>query len=77
MEFKHNPNAFIPFSFGPYNCVGKNVALQEMRVLICHIMQKLELEFAKGWNSDEWERDLKDKFVADMGKMPVVVKVRG
>lgn len=46
----HNANAFIPFSLGPANCVGKNVALQEMRMLVCHFMQRLTVRFAEGYD---------------------------
>ncbi|OBZ71623.1 hypothetical protein A0H81_08343 [Grifola frondosa] len=31
-NFVHNAAAFIPFSYGPENCVGKALALQEMRM---------------------------------------------
>ncbi|THH32433.1 hypothetical protein EUX98_g1786 [Antrodiella citrinella] len=48
--FVHNPNAFIPFSFGPANCVGKNLALKEMKMVLCHLLQQIELQFAKGYD---------------------------
>ena len=38
-SFTHNQDAFIPFSFGPYNCVGKKVAMEERRVVVCHTVQ--------------------------------------
>ncbi|PSS01016.1 hypothetical protein PHLCEN_2v4082 [Hermanssonia centrifuga] len=75
-KITHNPNAFIPFSFGPSNCVGKNLALQEMRMLVCHFMQKLDARFPDGWNPDEWEGDLEDKLVTKLGHLPVIVERR-
>jgi len=50
MPFIHNPNAFIPFSFGPANCVGKNLALKEMKMVLCHLLQQVDLRLAEGSN---------------------------
>lgn len=75
--FIHNPAAFIPFSHGPVNCVGKKLAMQEMHMLVCCVMQKLELRFADGYDTTRWERDLKDFFVSVRGELPVVVVPRG
>ncbi|KAK7692347.1 hypothetical protein QCA50_003972 [Cerrena zonata] len=69
--FKHNPAAFTPFSFGPYNCVGKNLAMQEMRSLVCALMQQVELRFADDYNPDEWLEELQDMFVVHKGRLPV------
>jgi len=75
--FVHDPNAFVPFSFGPYNCVGKNLALQEMRAVLCLMVQKIEFSFEEGWDPRKYEREMKDKFVMEVGRLPVNVKVRG
>ena len=72
----HNSNAFIPFSFGPANCVGKNLALQEMRMVICHIMQTLELRFPEGYDPMEWDRQLEDRLVMKIGSLPVIAQRR-
>ncbi|KAI0086977.1 cytochrome P450 [Irpex rosettiformis] len=74
--FVHNPNAYVPFSFGPANCVGKNLALQEMRILICYTMQKLTMQFEEGWDPLEWERNLEDRMVYKTGRLPVIVGKR-
>ena len=75
-KITHNPNAFIPFSFGPSNCVGKNLAILEMRLLVCHIFQKLDLRFPDNWNPQQWEDELEDKFIQKVGRLPVIVSVR-
>lgn len=74
--FIHNPNAFIPFSYGPANCVGKNLALLEMRMVICLCMQKLELSFADRWDPGEWMSKLEDVFVTGMGSLLVDIRRR-
>ncbi|KAI5982762.1 cytochrome P450 [Pisolithus marmoratus] len=74
--FIHNPSAFIPFSYGPMNCVGKRLALQEMRTLVCCVMQKFDLRFVEGYDVGRWERELSDYFVAVRGELPVVVSPR-
>ena len=74
--FVHNINACIPFSFGPANYVGKNLALQEMRVVICHVVQLLDIELAHGWDPAEFEAAFFDHFVAETEKLPVYVKGR-
>ncbi|KAJ3555924.1 hypothetical protein NM688_g2305 [Phlebia brevispora] len=72
----HNANAFIPFSHGPANCVGKQLAMQEMRTVVCHMMQKLNLRFADGWDPETWIRDLGDSFVVKKGHLPIVTERR-
>lgn len=72
----HNAKAFIPFSSGPRKCAGKALAMQEMKVLLCHVMQRLRIQLAPDWDPDEWERMLQDKFVIKMGSLPVVVEAR-
>ena len=74
--FRHNTAAFIPFSFGPANCVGKNLAYQEMRTVVCMMMQRLDFRFADGYDPECWDRDLKDYFVSIKGKLPVVLTPR-
>lgn len=71
-----NPAAFIPFSFGPAVCVGKNLALQEMSMMVALIAQKFDMKVAPGWNTKEWEAHIEDWFVLKLGSLPVVLKAR-
>ncbi|THH30118.1 hypothetical protein EUX98_g4053 [Antrodiella citrinella] len=77
-DFIHDTNAFLPFSFGPASCVGKDLAMMTMRMLLCSCVQQLELTLAGHLVDDpgRWERELKDYFILDKGKLPVVVKSR-
>ena len=56
--------------------MGKNLALLEMRMVICLFMQKLEIRFADGWDPSLWHDSLEDLFVTGMGQLPVVIQRR-
>ncbi|KAI0081603.1 high nitrogen upregulated cytochrome P450 monooxygenase 2 [Panus rudis PR-1116 ss-1] len=75
-NFVHNTAAFIPFSFGPYNCAGKRMAMAEMRMVLCHLMHELQFRFADGYDPGDWEKELEDMFVVKKGRLPVVATPR-
>ncbi|KAI0640071.1 high nitrogen upregulated cytochrome P450 monooxygenase 2 [Trametes polyzona] len=72
----HNPGAFFPFSFGPSNCAGKGLALQEMRMVVTLMIQKLDLRLADGFDAAAYENSLFDYLILSRPPLPVVVKPR-
>jgi len=67
--------AFQPFSYGPRNCLGKNLAYAEMRLILAQVLWNFDLELqpdSYNWHSHQktfslWEKgDLKVKL------MPIV-----
>ena len=72
----HNQAAFLPFSYGPANCVGKYFAMTEMRMVVVSIMQKFDIRFADSYNPTEWEANLQDFYVMKKGPLPVVLTAR-
>ncbi|KAJ3525056.1 hypothetical protein NM688_g8462 [Phlebia brevispora] len=75
-KFNHNLDAFVPFSYGPAHCVGKNLAMQEMRVFVACMMHELNLRFTEGWDPVNWERDMEDRQSMRVGRLPVVAERR-
>lgn len=69
--------AFAPFSAGPAVCVGKTLAMQEMRIVASWIVQRFDMQPAKGYDLDDWERDLNDYYVMQKGSLPVLLTRRG
>ncbi|KAJ7172021.1 cytochrome P450 [Mycena filopes] len=69
-----NLAAFIPFSFGSANCVGKALAWREMLMVSSKLVRKFELKFAEGWRSEEWLENLQDVFVTSIGE-PLLVEI--
>lgn len=43
-----NRNAFKPFSFGARDCVGKNLAYAEMRIVVSRIFHRFDWELVPG-----------------------------
>ncbi|KLO13822.1 high nitrogen upregulated cytochrome P450 monooxygenase 2 [Schizopora paradoxa] len=76
-DFVTNTDAFIPFSFGPANCAGKNLAWVEMRMAVALLMQRFQMRFAEGFDPLSWEDGLEDCLVLKRGKLPVILALRG
>ncbi|RDB16896.1 hypothetical protein Hypma_002424 [Hypsizygus marmoreus] len=72
----HNTTAFIPFSYGPADCIGKRLGLQEMRMAVVAIMQRLKFRFAGGFDQESWEAEMRDYFLLSLGRLPVIVNRR-
>jgi cytochrome P450 len=75
-EFILDPIAFQPFSYGPAGCVGKNLALVELRAVTCFIIQRFDFKPKEGFRMESWEEGIEDYFVAKRPALPVVVEVR-
>ncbi|OCB86513.1 high nitrogen upregulated cytochrome P450 monooxygenase 2 [Sanghuangporus baumii] len=75
-EIVTNSSAFIPFSYGPANCAGRALALTEMRMVVALLMQKFELQFAPGYDPNDWEEHLEDFFVLCNGPLLVTLTPR-
>ncbi|KAH8118549.1 cytochrome P450 [Phellopilus nigrolimitatus] len=71
-----NAAAFIPFSYGPVNCAGRNLALVEMRMVVALLIQRFEMRLEDGYDPRDWDKALEDRFVMKIGKLPVVLKAR-
>ena len=75
-NFILNHNAFIPFSYGPQNCVGKRLAMVEMQMVVSLLVQRFDITFAQGFDHNQWEDSMQDWFVAEVGRLPVKLTSR-
>lgn len=62
---------FQPFSFGPRNCIGRNLAWAEMRLITAHLMYSFDLALAPGM--DGWTEQ--NVFLV-WAKKPLMVSLR-
>ncbi|KAI0869988.1 cytochrome P450 [Hypoxylon argillaceum] len=75
-EMVKDARGFAPFSQGRFNCVGKTLAMNEMRFVIALLMTKFEVTF---WGDERGQRlfsDLKDQFTAAPGRLELKFQAR-
>ncbi|KAH8918586.1 cytochrome P450 [Atractiella rhizophila] len=70
-EDKHVTKAFVPFSYGPMNCIGLSLARQEMRILIATMVRNFDMEPIQGGGMEDFERAQKDWVVTVLGPLKV------
>lgn len=71
-----NRSSFLPFSTGPQNCAGKSLAMAELRAVVCAMVQRFDMQVAKGFDLDTWEENIEDVYVTNRGSLLVNVRSR-
>ncbi|KAF7360800.1 Cytochrome P450 [Mycena venus] len=69
------PNAVMSFSFGPYGCLGKALALQELRVVVARLVLDFHLEPATNFDAGAYSqriRNIRTTFFPE----PLLVKLK-
>ena len=61
---------------GRYSCVGKNLALLEIRYVTAVLVTKYHISFAPGEDGSRVEKDMKDQFTAAPGKLELRFRKR-
>lgn len=72
------PEAFIPFSRGPANCAGRNLARMEMLMLGSLLLRTFDFTVGvpEDFAEQAWDRSLEDYFVCKRGKLRVFLRKR-
>ncbi len=69
--------AFAPFNQGRFGCVGKQLALMEIRAVTASLLSRFDLAFAEGMGRGEGvEGEMKDQFTMAVGKVDLVFEER-
>lgn len=69
-------SAFVPFSMGPANCVGKPLAMVELRAVISLLIMHFDIEFDDNFDPTTWIESLKDHYLLESGKLMVKLRIR-
>lgn len=71
-EFRKDQRSSLqPFSYGPRNCIGRNLAYAEMRLMLTRALWDFDFELAPG--SKDWKRQ---KTYLLWEKQPLMVHLR-
>lgn len=71
-EMVADKKTFIPFSIGRYSCVGKNLALAEIRLVTAALVSKYDITFAPNEDGTSVWKDMRDQFTAVPGKLELL-----
>ncbi|KAJ5421525.1 Cytochrome P450 [Penicillium cf. griseofulvum] len=76
-EMIKHKNTFAAFGLGPYGCIGRALALMEMRNVICHILSRFEsIEMAPCEDGSSLMNLTKDHFTAGISEFQMVFKAK-
>ncbi|XP_014551263.1 hypothetical protein COCVIDRAFT_42393 [Bipolaris victoriae FI3] len=67
---------FLPFSTGPYNCIGQKLAMIEMRSVVANLVRSFEFAFADGEDGSAVRKKTRDCFTVTVGKLDVKLTPR-
>ncbi|KAK5957815.1 hypothetical protein OHC33_001004 [Knufia fluminis] len=76
-ELVKNKDAYAPFSTGPYNCIGKNLALMEVRTITSQIVDQFDVSFAPGEDGSTLLMKTRDHFTLGLAELRLCFKRRG
>ncbi|KAF8146895.1 cytochrome P450 [Mycena galopus ATCC 62051] len=77
--FIMNMDGFIPFSVGPANCVGRNMAMRNMRLVISQLVYRYDIKAAEKDPKEferQWLAGLQDHQILLKGPLNVVLSPR-
>jgi cytochrome P450 len=61
---------------GPYGCIGKQLALMEIRTVVTQILLEFDVSFAPGEDGTDLLEKTKDYFTLGLGDLKLVFEKR-
>jgi cytochrome P450 len=66
-----NKRAFLPFSAGAYDCVGKGLANMELRSVVSRVVNEFDILLPEGFDAEAYFGGIKDHFTAGLPRQMV------
>ncbi|KUJ09935.1 high nitrogen upregulated cytochrome P450 monooxygenase-like protein 2 [Mollisia scopiformis] len=61
--------AYIPFGYGVHSCVGKQLALNEMRLAVASIVKEWDIVLGEQYDEKVWKYGIKDYHTVKVGEL--------
>ncbi|KAL3485692.1 cytochrome P450 [Aspergillus germanicus] len=71
-ELVKDKAAFAPFSLGSFNCIGRPLALMNLRTTVARVVMEFDVKMAPGENGSRFLGNAKDNFVFYLGDLDLV-----
>ncbi|EMR83706.1 hypothetical protein ACHAP3_003026 [Botrytis cinerea] len=68
-ELVRDRRAYIPFGYGVHSCVGKTLALHELRLVIARIVRTFDIQFGHSHDDVLFESEWKDYMAVKIGNL--------
>ncbi len=68
--------AFIPFGYGVHACVGRQLALNELRAVIANVVWRWDVVLGERYREEAWEQAWKDHGLLQIGELWVKFVVK-
>ncbi|RJE19066.1 Cytochrome p450 [Aspergillus sclerotialis] len=75
-EMVKNKSGYTPFGTGHHSCLGRVVAMNDLRLVIARLISKYRFRFSPGEMGDGVIKDLRDQFTSNPGRLRLVFELR-
>ncbi|GAM90407.1 hypothetical protein ANO11243_084500 [Dothideomycetidae sp. 11243] len=73
-EMVKSKEAWAPFSMGPMGCIGKSLAMMELRTVTARLVTRFNVSLAPGEDGHQLFQKTKDHFTLELGDLELVFK---
>ncbi|KAL2814652.1 benzoate 4-monooxygenase cytochrome P450 [Aspergillus granulosus] len=75
-EMVRNKAAFVPFGTGGKSCIGRALAMNDMMLVVAHVVSRYRMRFPPGETGDSVFDDWNDNFTSTLGRLRLVFEKR-
>ncbi|KAJ5936120.1 benzoate 4-monooxygenase cytochrome P450 [Penicillium verhagenii] len=72
----HNKTAFAPFGTGSHTCLGKPLAMNDMRLITARLVRYYDFRYPKGETGGAVRDNFKDQFTSKPGRLRLIFEAR-
>ena len=75
-ELVRASGAYAPFSLGTFGCIGKSLALMNLRTTVARLLREFDVSIAPDEDCAGIEEDTKEHFLLEPGPLRMVLRKR-